>query len=480
MDLILKENIMNIIFRLLISMVLVILFISCEKDPTGTEEALDVEPFVEEQAVFGFEVNQIVTTSNEVGKMTLNSQYLEDEGLGAEDLASLGSLMSQGKALMKNAMIEIEGLKKYNTIMNDSISIFKDDKDRGVRHFLNYNSETGLLRYYEVKYDKFFPWQKKQYDSTEIIFNLNMTYWDGSDDKLKSIVNLQEFESNFFIRSIFSEMIVTAYNETEPAGVELQRDSYYSESRFLQHLSQSVVLNVDESGTLREDFEFKDGTSAFHSVTFYPDKPGEFSKQLRDGTTVSGTFDSAEDDLEGSWTEIIDFPEGRYIDRISRMAEVLITDPYIAYTISLSETVVFSSGREESASIDIEVDEVDDVKTIIIDVLKANGAQGTFTITKSEEVSELVGEWYTWNQYYIEIEAQYYADGSGHLIYRVYEPPYQEGNDPVLEAEYFFSPDASGEGSLVHNGLTYLIKFTGGDQGEISHGSKKAQFNIFR
>jgi len=471
---------MNIIFRFLLSMTVMVFLIACERDPTGTEETLEVEPFVEEQAAFGFEVNQIVTTSNDVGNMTLNSQYLENEGIGPEDLASVGSIMSQGKTLMLNAMLEREEQKKQHTILTDSIEIFEDDKERGVRYYLSYNSETGLLRYYQVKYDKFLPWQKKNYDSTEIIIDLNMTYWDGSDDKLKNIVNLQEFDSDFFINTILSEMIVTAYEETEPVGVELQRDSYYKESRFLQHLSQSVVLNADESGTLREDFEFKDGTSSFHSVTFYPDKTGEFTKQLRNGTNVSGTFDSAEDDLEGSWTEIIDFPEGRYIDKISREAEVLITVPYTAYTISLSEIVTFSSGREESASIDIEVEEGEDVKTTEIDVLKANGAQGSFTVTETEEVAELDGEWYTWNQYFIEIEAQYYADGSGHLLYRVYEPPYEEGNEPILVAEYFFSPDASGEGTLVHNGLTYLIKFFGGDQGEISHGSKKAQFNLFR
>jgi hypothetical protein len=173
-------------------MVIVFLF-SCEKDPTATEDTLEVDVFVEEQAAFGFEVNQIVTTSKDVGKMTLNSQYLEEEGLGAEDLASIGSLMTHGKALMQNAMIELEDLKKHNTILTDSLTIFNDDTARGVRSFLNYNSDTGLLRYYEVKYDKFFPWQKKQYDSTEVILDLNLTYWDGSDDKLKSkkILNLE-------------------------------------------------------------------------------------------------------------------------------------------------------------------------------------------------------------------------------------------------------------------------------------------------
>jgi hypothetical protein len=471
---------MRLFFRILISLSLLVVFLSCQKDPTSTEEKLQVEPFVEEQAAFGFEVNQFVTTSKDIGEMTLSSQVLKDEGLGADDLASLGVLMSQGKTMMNTAAIELSDLSKSNVILTDSIEISEDDKQRGVRSYLSYNSDTGLLRYYEVKYDKFFPWQQKNYDSTEIIFDLNMTFWDDSDDKLKSIVNLQNFRDGFFIKSIESEVVVTTYEENEPVGVELQRDSYYKESRFLQHLSQSVLLNADESGTLREDFNFKDGSTAFHSVTFYSDQTGEFTKQLRNGTTVSGTFDSAEDDMEGSWTETIDFPDGRYIDKILRSADILITVPEKQYEISLAETVIFSSGTERSANIDIAVNEYEGIKTTQIDVKKANGAQGSFTVTESEKVAELVGEWYTWNQYYIEVEAEYYSDGSGRVAYKVYEPPYEEGNDPILEVEYFFSPDASGEGTLVHDGLTYLIKFTGGDKGEIRLGDRRAEFKLFR
>jgi hypothetical protein len=457
-----------------------VIFIACEKDPTSTEEKLEVEPFVEEQAAFGFEVNQIVSTGNDIGEMTLNSQFLEENGLGDEGFASPQGLISQGNTVMQNAVLELQKLKNKDIILADSISYFEDDTVRGVKFYFGYDSETGLARSYEVKYAKFWPFQKKVYDSTEIMFDFNMTYWDGSDDKLKSISNAQYFESDFFIQSILSELVVTDYEENEPAGIELQRDSYYKESRFLQHLSQSIDLNPDESGTLREDFEFKDGTSAFHSVTFYPDQTGEFSKQLRNGTTVSGTFDSAEDDLEGAWTETIDFPEGRYIDKILRSAEILITVPDKKYEISLAETKIFSSGREESANIDIAVDENDEFKKVKIDIEKANGAYGSFTIVETEESAELEGEWTTWNEYFIEIEAEYYSDGSGHLLYRVYEPPYVEGNDPIVVVEYYFSPDASGEGTLIYNGLTYLIKFWGGDQGEISHGDKKTQFNVFQ
>jgi hypothetical protein len=456
------------------------IFISCEKDPTSSEEKLEVEPFVEEQAAFGFEVNQIITTGKEVGELTLNSQFLEEYGLGTGEISNSEGMIAKGSEIMQNAAIELQKLRKKNIILSDSITIFWDDTLLGNRFFYSYDNETGLTRSYQVKYDNFWPWQKKNYDSTEIVFDLNKTYWDGSDDKLKSIVNLQNFESNFFIQSIMSGLLVTDYEKNEPTGVELQRDSYYKETRFLQHLSQSIDINPDESGTLREDFEFRDGSMAFHSVTFYPNHTGEFTKQLRNGITVIGTFDSAEEDNEGSWTETIDFPDGRYIDQILRSALVVIIVPDKEYEINLDETMIFNSGREESSGIDIKVNKDDNVKITEIDVLKKNGAQGSFTITETEEVAELVGDWYTWNQYFIDMAAQYYSDGSGHLLYSVYEPPYEPGNDPILVVEYFFSPDAFGEGSLTYNGLTYIIKFSGGDQGEISQGNKKAQFNLYR
>ena len=54
------------------------------------------------------------------------------------------------------------------------------------------------------------------------------------------------------------------------------------------------MINDDESGTLREDSYFKDRSSSYRTVTFRSDHSGEFAKQLRDGTVVSGTFDSAD------------------------------------------------------------------------------------------------------------------------------------------------------------------------------------------
>jgi hypothetical protein len=42
---------------------------------------------------------------------------------------------------------------------------------------------------------------------------------------------------------------------------------------------------------------------------------------------VSGTFNSIEDDQKGAFTELIDFPEGRYVDKINKSAIVEITLP---------------------------------------------------------------------------------------------------------------------------------------------------------
>jgi len=229
---------------------------------------------------------------------------------------------------------------------------------------------------------------------------------------------------------------------------------------------------------LREDFTFDDGSTAFNSITFYNDYTGVFSKQFRNGTTVSGTFDSAEEDGIGSWTELIDFPAGRYIDEIHRDAQVLITENL--FNATFNQQILFSSGRIDSLSINIQIEEVNDVTITVISAEKANGASGTFTITESEDTKQMTGEWTTWDGHFIKSEAEWYEDGSSHLIYMVYAPPYQPGDEPVIVAEYFFSPDGSADGTLTYEAITYLIKLSDNLKGEISHDGKKAEFNLFQ
>ena len=195
---------------------------------------------------------------------------------------------------------------------------------------------------------------------------------------------------------------------------------------------------------------------------------------------ITGTFNDVKDDLNGSFFETIDFPAGRYVDKISKAAEVSITLPDSIFHASLSRAVYFSSGRIDSSHVDIVVQHDNGNKTTALDVTKANGAHGTFLIEENSEMAVLSGQWTTWNEYFIIVTAEYYSDGSGHIHYEVFEPPYQQGNSPVLVVDYYFSPDGSGNGTITHDGNNYQVNFKSLDQAEIILGNKSRTVNLYR
>ena len=92
----------------------------------------------------------------------------------------------------------------------------------------------------------------------------------------------------------------------------------------------------------------------------------------------------------------------------------------------------------------------------------------------------LSGQWTTWNEYFIIIEAEYYSEGSGHIHYEVFEPPYQQGNSPILVVDFYISPDGSGSGTITHDGNNYQVIFKSLDQAEIILGNKSRIVNLYR
>jgi hypothetical protein len=330
-----------------------------------------------------------------------------------------------------------------------------------------------------VKY-KFAVWRNIVYDSINIVVDVNHTLSNPFDDMLKTMDRQQLFDSKFFVQEIKSSLLVTDFIESEITGAEATNEAWYHADRFLQYLKQYVDLNPDESGTLREDFEFSDGSSAYRTVSFYPDYSGEFAKKLRNGTIVSGSFNSVEDDQQGYYNETTDFPAGRYIDKIYKSAVVSITIPDSVFSVELEEAIHFDSGRIDSSFVGIETEHDGEIKKTELRVRKANGAYGIFFIEETEEESRLTGEWTTWNEYFITIAAEYYYDGSAHIHYEVFAPPYTPGDDPILIADYYVSPDGSGQGTLSYNGELYTVLFDGSEQAEIRLGDKSSRINLYQ
>ena len=462
----------------LFSLLLVgLIFSSCEQNPGSADQPLELDPVVEEQMAFGWEVNRLVTSGQEISGLTQNSQFVEDEE--NEELAGIELQKQEAIRLMTASK---EFLPQVNILakpLADSLYIFIDDTVRGVRTRLYYNSESGLATFSEVKY-KFAIWRNIVYDSINIVVDANYTLSNPFDDMLKKMSRQQLFDPKFFVQEIKSSLLVTDFIESEITGAEATNEAWYHADRFLQYLKQYVDLNPDESGTLREDFEFSDASTSYRTVTFYPDYSGEFAKKLRNGTTVSGSFNSVEDDQKGYYNETTDFPAGRYIDKIYKSAVVSITVPDSVFKVEFEEAIHFDSGRIDSSFVGIETEQDGEIKKTELRVRKANGAYGTFYVEETEEEARLTGEWTTWDEYFITIEAEHFYDGSAHIHYEVFAPPYKPGDDPILIADYYVSPDGSGQGTVSHNGEMYTVLFDGSEEAEIRQGDKSTRLNLFQ
>jgi len=453
---------------------------ACVETPVGSGDQLAVAQIVKDQAPLGWQINKTVLTGSEVQGLTQGTDYSKEGDM--TEFTNIASINVESRRLQKVLKLELSqrAYALSNTATNgDSLIFFEDNTVLGIRKALYYNWETDIARYYEVKY-VFADWRNITYDSTEAMATLNNTLNYGWDDHLQTLTRKQLFKQNFFVQKILSSIEITDYNGSEVTGAQATTDTYYSNSWLLAHKKQFLQMTPDKTGTLREDFDFQDGQTAYNEFTFKADGSGTFEKKLRNDIVISGTFDSAEDDLHGSYSETIDFPSGD-IDKIYKSAEVTITLLDSVFNADFLQAIYFTSGRVDSESVALQVSEQDGFKTSVFEINKYNGAHGNLTVVEGDENATLQGNWTTWDGYFIIISADYYFDQSAHLHYEVYQSQdvYNAGGTALVIADYYFSPDQSGSGNITHNGETYDITFDGSGTGEISQGSQKTQINLY-
>jgi len=242
------------IINLLVGISLVGIFLfGCQKISSPNENNLELDPLVEQQAAFGWQINRMVSSSNEIEGLTQNSHYFEEESPELPNAASLKRQAQQLTAEAGNYLPKKMSLMKTN---GDSLLYFEERYigGKGCRVAVYYDSETGKARIYEVFF-QFPDWRNIVYDSTEVRFDLNYTIWDNSDDRVESLYKIQRFKEEFFVQSILLKLRVTDYNGAEISGGIVTKDAYYHQNRNLSHLSQYVELNPDSLGTLREDLD---------------------------------------------------------------------------------------------------------------------------------------------------------------------------------------------------------------------------------
>ena len=244
-----------------------------------------------------------------------------------------------------------------------------------------------------------------------------------------------------------------------------------------------IDLNPDGSGTLTEEKEFKDGTSSSTSITYNPDNTGTYTKNLRNGNQVSGTFNIVEDDMKGSLTETINFPEGRYIDKINKSVEITLIPPD-SISVDYQEYRTFSSGRIDSIQININARENEETIYAKYEILKRNGAHGTLYLEQSDESITLSGDWTTWNGYYIVIDNTVYdlSENIFHIHYKVYASveAFNNNEDPILIADFVINEEYASSGTMTYNDIIYNITFQTNGTATIESGGKSTKINLYQ
>jgi len=474
------ERTMRIYSFLTIFLLSGLLLFSCQNNSTVGGD-LKTDNVVTEQAAFGFQINDIANTSNEIDEINSDPMAVDETIPGGSSLNSVRSRAQNMAKEVKAMNLQLPSLSKTN---GDSAYFRGEDSTangKKTRWAVYYNILTGKARYVSVIYQ--FPEGRNiKYDSTEIILNMGIPFGNGNGNP-EEYYQLQLFKDAFFIESITNKMTFSDYLENgEPQSMQGATETTYRDGRNLKSKKISFVWNTDKSGSIRTDFHFNDGTDTYEAFTFNGDNSGTFSKLRYDGTTVTGTFNQVNDDGQGSYAATVDFPNGYYLDKIEKAAAMWLQGIDSVFTATYAEKIFFSSGKIDSSNSSITVNNTEGGVVTTISATKPNGAHGTITISEVVDgTSTMSGFWTTWDNYYIVVSAEYYMDGSSHLHYDVYqnEAAYTNGDDPLIVADYNFNGEQGGDGTLTYGDTVYNVTFDGSGEATISDGSNTKTIPLY-
>lgn len=325
------------------------------------------------------------------------------------------------------------------------------------RTSLIYNAETGTARLFVVGFD--YPSSHPlEYDSTEIKADLNFTILDDTDDVLISLENLKRYKPDQLISEERGSFIPDDHAPgTEPMGGVLMSEIKYTDSSFIRRTEAELAYHEGQGASYRKTTEFSDNTTHVEEATFNEDGTGTFKEIRRDGSSIEGSFDSAEDDGQGSFSLTTTFPAGHDPVSVTESGEFTITDAKITGTFRRETTRL--NGDVETENVEVTETKVGDVKVTTLSVENSAGSKGFLTITETPEVEQVKGEWTNEDETFVVFTAESYPDNSAHLEGKVYEnkAAFENGAQPTATFDFDFYPDGSGQGVVTENGKTYDV-----------------------
>ncbi len=327
------------------------------------------------------------------------------------------------------------------------------------RSRLVYNDETSEARLTLVGFD--YPQSHPlDYDSTEVVADLNFTLLNDNDDVLISLKNFKRFKSGRLIKEEDGSFVPDPYLPgSEPTGGVLESEITYNSSSFIQETKARFEYHQGTGGSYSKETKFSDGKSSSESVTFNEDGTGSFSHTRRDGTSIVGTFDSADEDGQGAYTLTTTFRAGHDPASISESGEFTINFADSTLNGTFEREVRFRDNHMESESVSVQQTRAGDLLSTSLNVDKSDGSHGFINIVETPDVDQVSGEWTNVDETFVTFNAESYADGSAHLEFKQYasEAAFENQQPPILSGVFDFYPDGSGSGVISEGDKSYNV-----------------------
>ncbi len=453
-----------------------------------TQNDLTVDPVVQDQATAGFQVNGYVQSSQEIEDVTatsgdnaINSGPSFGQSIVKMAIKTVSALRAaQNKADYSRTLAKVSG--EVTLFYQDTV----DAHGNKTRSALLFDPLAGQFRFYIVIYD-FAPRHvgdrtveaKLTYDSTDVI--QKGTSLDSLDNFTPSnIYNLQKFKDGFIVAQTETQIEITGWSaNNEPLDFTATSISTYAPDANITKVTSAFTGHADGSGVITRTIEFSDGTSTTTTYTFGNDNSGTFTRTSRNGVNVSGSFNRVFDDGKGFYNATITFPAGSYIKTIVKNATVTYDSVNYNFNADYHEVITFAADSVDSAHVVIAKDLLNGITTMT--VTRRNGAHGSFQFQETDNVNVMTGYWITHKGFYVDVRAEYYADGSSYVHYKVYtdEAAFNNGDDPIVDAEYNFGADQSGNGTVTYKGKKYEVTLGANGEGSILLGGKQRTVRLY-
>jgi hypothetical protein len=441
----------------------VLFFAGCEKSTTDPSiNQLQLSLASEEGLTSSWQTIHNVNSIGEVHSILEGDVEIDQSEFGG--IYGTQQLQSEFTKFQNGLTTALMSASPDGITFEDSLLWFIDWTDPisgvSVRKALYYSTTTGHARYYEAIYQ--FPAQLRlAYDSTEVRADLNFTLEDDTDDRFLALYKFTQFKEGFFVQKIEAEAQATDWDtNNEVTGAMASNHVWYREPSRLEELLQQIEINPDESGSINERLDYRDGTFLEKTVNFYSDYTGDFSETWRNGTQINGTFDRLEDDNHASMSRLIDFPNGFFVDNIDQFVDFKLNPVDSTGHILLNEKILFAVGLLDTSQLEIEEYFEGNLKKTHLVAAKSNGSQADLLVTHYPGYDDVDGNYTGPLGYFSLIHAILYKDGSGELWLTVYEneQAYLNGEPPIATIYIRFNPDGSGDGDIAEGENSYSVQ----------------------